>query len=205
MSASVSRHQIRQMITKLRHATRAMNRWMSREAIAALLGHRSMRMTLTYARISDRTVADGYFRVTQAVENNHRAAEPLPDDATGPNMRLAADHRRLLATATAPDQSPWTASSRPSANAAASTEPDHSSSRSSDANTTTPSNTPTTTEPASSTTSSMASTKPADHASMTSVQAQRITRVTTLRGQEDHDGRSWRACGPPHRVHRQRG
>ena len=30
--------------------------------------HRSMRMTLTYARISDRTVADEYFRVTEAVE-----------------------------------------------------------------------------------------------------------------------------------------
>jgi len=30
---------------------------MSLEAIAALLGHRSMKMTLTYARISDRTVA----------------------------------------------------------------------------------------------------------------------------------------------------
>jgi integrase len=31
---------------------------MSLEAIAALLGHRSMDMTLVYARISDRTVAD---------------------------------------------------------------------------------------------------------------------------------------------------
>ena len=84
---------------QLRHtlATQAINRGMSLEAIAALLGHRSMRMTLTYARISDRTVADEYFRVTQAVENNYRNAEPLPDDATGPNMRrLAADHRRLL-------------------------------------------------------------------------------------------------------------
>jgi hypothetical protein len=70
---------------------------MSLEAIAALLGHRSMRMTLTYARISDRTIADEYFRVTQAVEDNYRATQPLPAEATGPNMRrLAADHRRLL-------------------------------------------------------------------------------------------------------------
>lgn len=30
------------------------------EAIAALLGHRSMEMTLTYARIADRVVADEY-------------------------------------------------------------------------------------------------------------------------------------------------
>ena len=44
---------------------------MSLEAIAALLGHRSMRMTMTYARISDRTVADEYFRVTEAVEANY--------------------------------------------------------------------------------------------------------------------------------------
>ena len=38
----------------------AINRGMSLEAIAALLGHKSMRMTMTYARISDRTVSDEY-------------------------------------------------------------------------------------------------------------------------------------------------
>ncbi len=84
---------------QLRHtlATQAINRGMSLEAIAALLGHRSMRMTLTYARISDRTIADEYFRVTQAVEDNYRTAQPLPAAETGPNMRrLADDHRRLL-------------------------------------------------------------------------------------------------------------
>jgi integrase len=84
---------------QLRHtlATQAINRGMSLEAIAALLGHRSMRMTLTYARISDRTIADEYFRVTQAVEDNYRTVQPLPAGTTGPNMqRLAADHRRLL-------------------------------------------------------------------------------------------------------------
>ena len=83
---------------QLRHtlATQAINRGMSLEAIAALLGHRSMRMTMTYARISDRTVADEYFRVTQAVEANYQHAE-LPAAVEGPNMRrLAADHRRLL-------------------------------------------------------------------------------------------------------------
>ena len=84
---------------QLRHtlATQAINRGMSLEAIAALLGHRSMRMTLTYARISDRTVADEYFRVTEAVETSYRDATPIPNDVDGPNMRrLAADHRRLL-------------------------------------------------------------------------------------------------------------
>ena len=78
-------------------ATQAINRGMSLEAIAALLGHRTMCMTLVYARISDRTVADEYFRVTEAVEASYRNSEPLPTTVEGANMRrLAADHRRLL-------------------------------------------------------------------------------------------------------------
>jgi hypothetical protein len=84
---------------QLRHtlATQAINRGMSLEAIAALLGHRTMRMTLVYARISDRTVADEYFRVTEAVEASYRTSEPVPATAEGTNLRrLAADHRRLL-------------------------------------------------------------------------------------------------------------
>lgn len=84
---------------QLRHtlATQAINRGMSLEAIAALLGHRSMRMTMTYARISDRTVADEYFRVTESVEANYGRSDRLPDEAAGANMRrLAVDHRRML-------------------------------------------------------------------------------------------------------------
>jgi integrase len=84
---------------QLRHtlATRMINRGMSLEAIAALLGHRSMRMTLTYARISNRTVAEEYFRVTQAVEASYESGEPLPASVEGANMRrIAAEHRRLL-------------------------------------------------------------------------------------------------------------
>jgi len=84
---------------QLRHtlATQSINRGMSLEAIAALLGHRSMDMTLTYARISDQTVADEYFRVTQAVEANYREmASHLP--AAGAGMTAPpTDHRRLLA------------------------------------------------------------------------------------------------------------
>jgi integrase len=84
---------------QLRHtlATQAINRGMSLEAIAALLGHRSMKMTMTYARISDRTVAEEYFRVTAAVEATYPAGTPLPADAAGKSMsRVAADHHRLL-------------------------------------------------------------------------------------------------------------
>ncbi len=83
---------------QLRHtlATQAINRGMSLEAIAALLGHRSMKMTLTYARITDTTIAEEYFRVTAAVEANYRGDE-LPATTAGAAMtQLAADHRRLL-------------------------------------------------------------------------------------------------------------
>ena len=38
---------------------------MSLEAIAALLGHRSPGMTLRYAKIASRTVADEYFAVSE--------------------------------------------------------------------------------------------------------------------------------------------
>jgi hypothetical protein len=56
-----------------------------------------MRMTLTYARISNRTVAEEYFRVTQAVEASYESGEALPASVEGANMRrIAAEHRRLL-------------------------------------------------------------------------------------------------------------
>jgi integrase len=108
----VDRHIVRRMldrITKkaglphvhphqLRHtvATQAINRGMSLEAIAALLGHRSMDMTMVYARIADRTVADEYFAVSEKVEALYGQAE-LPADAEGPNMaRLRREHHRML-------------------------------------------------------------------------------------------------------------
>src|SRR5207244_4410823 len=54
--------------TGLEQCSLPVNRGMSLEAIAALLGHRSMRMTMVYARIADRTVADEYFTVSEKVE-----------------------------------------------------------------------------------------------------------------------------------------
>ena len=62
---------------QLRHtlATQAINNGMSLEAIAAMLGHRSMRMTLTYARIADRTVADQYFAAANAVDQLYTQQE----------------------------------------------------------------------------------------------------------------------------------
>ena len=84
---------------QLRHtlATQAINRGMSLEAIAAMLGHRSMDMTLRYAKIANHTVADEYFAVTDQVDALYAQAEPLPADAIGPKMaRLRREHHRLL-------------------------------------------------------------------------------------------------------------
>ena len=84
---------------RLRHtlATQAINRGMSIEAIAALLGHRSLDMTRQYARIANRVVADEYNAVSAKVEALYSPAT-LPADAEGPNMRrLRAEvHHRLL-------------------------------------------------------------------------------------------------------------
>jgi integrase len=87
---------------QLRHtlATQAINRGMSLEAIAALLGHHDLSMTMVYARIADRTVADEYFAVTKKVETLYATAQPavLPADAAGPAMRAlrAEASKRLL-------------------------------------------------------------------------------------------------------------
>lgn len=84
---------------QLRHtlATQAINRGMSLEAIAAMLGHRSMDMTLRYAKIANRTIADEYFAVTDQVDALYAQAHPLPADAIGPKMaKLRREHHRLL-------------------------------------------------------------------------------------------------------------
>jgi integrase len=86
---------------QLRHtlATQSINRGMSLEAIAALLGHRSMDMTLTYARISDETVADAYFKVTEAVEAQYYglSGAASPPRAPSSSPPPVSDHLRLLA------------------------------------------------------------------------------------------------------------
>src|SRR5205085_9928667 len=77
----VAPHQLRHTL-----ATQAINRGMSLEAIAALLGHRSLRMTMVYARIADRTVADEYFSVSEKVEALYDAPKELPAAAEGAEM-----------------------------------------------------------------------------------------------------------------------
>ena len=109
--SAVGRHRVARMVHRiakragighvhphqLRHtlATQAINRGMRLEAVAALLGHKNLEMTLVYARIADRTVADEYFAVAAKVD--HLYSNRLPADAEGPNMRrLRQQHRRML-------------------------------------------------------------------------------------------------------------
>jgi integrase len=89
----VTAHQLRHTL-----ATQAINRGMSLEAIAALLGHTSLAMTQVYAKLADRTVADEYFKVSEKVEALYDQPHKLPADAEGTEMaRLRREmHRRML-------------------------------------------------------------------------------------------------------------
>jgi integrase len=90
---NVTPHQLRHTL-----ATQAINRGMSLEAIAALLGHKSLAMTMVYARIADRTVADEYFAVSEKVEALYDQPRELPADAEGAKMaKLRRElHERML-------------------------------------------------------------------------------------------------------------
>lgn len=81
---------------KLRHtlATQAVNRGMRLESIAELLGHRTLRMTINYARIANRTVADEYRAVADKVEALYEEPPDLPE--TPEMRRLRLEHGRML-------------------------------------------------------------------------------------------------------------
>ena len=89
----VTAHQLRHTL-----ATQAINRGMSLDAIAALLGHKTLAMTMIYARIADKTVADEYFAVTEKVEALYDQPRQLPSDDEGAEMRKLRGemHRRML-------------------------------------------------------------------------------------------------------------
>ena len=126
---------------QLRHtlATQAINRGMSLEAIAAMLGHHSLDMTLRYAKIANRTVADEYFAVTDKVEalyGQPPCCPPTPSARRWPGC--AASTTGCSATATAPGPPNWTAPSSRSARPARSSRPASSSGPPCKPNTTTP-------------------------------------------------------------------
>jgi len=89
----VTAHQLRHTL-----ATQAINRGMSLDAIAALLGHKTLAMTMVYARIADKTVAEEYFAVTEKVEALYDQPHQLPDTDEGSEMRKLRGemHRRML-------------------------------------------------------------------------------------------------------------
>jgi hypothetical protein len=114
-SEPLNRHQITRIVSRiaktagighvhphqLRHtlATQAINRGMSLEAIAALLGHKTLRMTLVYARIADRTVADAYDKVTDQIDALYNKPAGLRTNRTGSvgMARLAVEYdQRML-------------------------------------------------------------------------------------------------------------
>jgi site-specific recombinase XerD len=85
---------------RLRHtlATQAINRGMRLEAIAALLGHRKMEMTLIYARIANRVVADEYAAVSAQIDALYGQPPELPADyeTTGMARLRREAHARML-------------------------------------------------------------------------------------------------------------
>jgi len=111
----MSRHQITRIIKRiakaagighvhphqLRHtlATQAINRGMSLEAVAAMLGHKTLRMTLVYARVADQTVADAYDAVSGQVDALYTKPNGLRANGNGSvGMTSLADeyHQRML-------------------------------------------------------------------------------------------------------------
>jgi site-specific recombinase XerD len=85
---------------RLRHtlATQAINRGMRLEAIAALLGHQKMEMTLIYAKIANRVVADEYAAVSAKIDALYGQPPALPADYESAGMaRLRREaHARML-------------------------------------------------------------------------------------------------------------
>ncbi len=115
-NAELNRHQITRMLNRvaktagighvhphqLRHtlATQAINRGMSLEAIAAMLGHKTLRMTLIYARVADQTVADAYDAVTDQVDALYAKPNGLRTNGSGSASMARLDteyDQRMLA------------------------------------------------------------------------------------------------------------
>jgi hypothetical protein len=71
---------------------------MSLEVLPALLGHRSLSMTLVYARIANRTVADEYFKVSERVQALYDQPKHLRAQDEGSEMaKLRCEmNRRML-------------------------------------------------------------------------------------------------------------
>jgi len=80
---------------QLRHtlATQALNRGMSLEAVAQLLGHQSLKWTVYYARLSDRRLAEQFRSVADHVDSLYA---PDTDGESDEMRKLRLEHSRLL-------------------------------------------------------------------------------------------------------------
>ncbi len=80
----------------------SINRGMRIEAIAAMLGHRTLKMTLVYARIADKTVAQEYRAVSDSVDSLYSEPELHGGNSkrapveTEQMRTLRLEHRRML-------------------------------------------------------------------------------------------------------------
>ena len=102
-------------------ATQAINRGMHLEAGAELLGYQNLNMTMVYARIANRTVAEQFGAVIDQVDSLYADSEE--GAAETPAMaELRREHRRLLANGWCTPSSS-TAPLRPSARAVGSSTP----------------------------------------------------------------------------------
>ena len=62
---------------------------------AAMLGHRSLEMTLVYARIANRTVEKEYFNVTRQLDQRTNVQVTIPEGPGMASLRMEMDWRRL--------------------------------------------------------------------------------------------------------------
>lgn len=120
------------------------------------ISHRSPRMTLVYARISDTTVAEQYFTATRAVEADATTTQTAAGGSDHPVARL---HRRLLGNGHCTRPLELDCRFQTICEGCGFSRPARSSSPSCAANATTPPPTPTTSELRSTTTSSASSTQ----------------------------------------------
>src|SRR5689334_12112040 len=81
-------------------------------------------MTLRYAKIANRAVADEYFAVTAKVEVLYHQGNPLPANTIGPRMaRLRREHHRPLGNGYCTRPPELDCASKPSAKPAPSSRP----------------------------------------------------------------------------------
>jgi hypothetical protein len=102
-------------------ATQAINRGMRLEAIAALLGHQKMEITLIYEKIANRVVADEYAAVSAKIDALYGQPPALPADYESTGMTWTATRRparRCRHTWPSGDRSARMARPRPSGPAA---------------------------------------------------------------------------------------